>query len=117
MPSDADAIRALSDEFVTAANEGDVDRWMNLFTDDTVWMVPDMPILNGKQALRDWVKPAFFDAFDMTLVNSIVDLEIAEDWAYGRLIDDFTGTLKESGDTITANGKGISSFRKQSDGS
>ena len=116
MSTDADAIRALSDEFVAAANEGNVDRWMNLFTDDTVWMAPDTPILTGKQALRDWVKPAFFDAFDMTLVNSIVDLEIADNWASGRLIDDFTGTLKDGGDTITANGKGISKFRKQPNG-
>ena len=115
MSSDEDAIRALSDEFVAACNESDVDRWMNLFTDDTIWMVPDIPILIGKQALRDWVKPAFFDAFDMTLDNSIVDLEIAGDWAYGRLTDDFTGTLKDSGDTITANGKMVGIFRKQSD--
>ncbi len=117
MPSDADAISALSDEFVAAANDGDVDRWMNIFTEDTIWMVPDTPILTGIQALRDWVKPAFFDPFDMTLVNSIVDIEIAGDWAYGRLVSEFTGTLKESGDTTKANGKGISSFKKQSDGS
>ena len=116
MPSDEDAIRALSDEFVAAANEGNVDRWISLFTDDAVFMVPDMPIMEGKQAIYDGIKAAFFDPFDMTLDNSIVDLDVADGWAYGRLINDFTGTPKDGGNTINANGKMVSKFRKQPDG-
>ena len=117
MSSDEDAIRALSDEFVAAANEGNLDRWMDVFTDDAKFMAPDIPIVEGKQAIHDWVKEAFFDPFDMTLDNAVVDLNIAGDWAFGRLTSSFTGVPKDGGDTISAPAKMISEFQKQPDGS
>ena len=116
MPSDEDAIGALNGEFVASANEGNIDRWIDVFTEDAVMMGPDMPILEGKQAIYDTIKAGFFDPFDLTLDNSIVDLEIADGWAHGRLTSKFIGVPKDGGDTINANAKLTSIFRKQDDG-
>ena len=116
MPSDADAIRALSDEWVAAANEDNLDRWMEIFTDDAIFMAPDTPIQEGKLAIHDWVKEAFFDVFHITLDNSMVDIKVADDFACGRLIASFTGVPKDGGETLRAMAKGTAVFRKQSDG-
>ena len=116
MPSDADAIRALSDEWVAAANEGDLDRWIDVFAEDANFMAPDVPMVVGKQAIYDWAKESFFDVFDMHLDNAIVELDISDDWACGRFTSSFTGTPKDGGDTIKAIAKGLALFEKQSDG-
>ncbi len=117
MPSDADAIRALSDEWVAAANEDNLDRWMEIFTDDAIFMAPDTPIQEGKLAIRDWVKEAFFDVFDITLDNAVVDIDIADNFAYARLTSSFTGVPKGGGDALRAIGKAVAGFQKQADGS
>ncbi len=116
MPNDADAIQALSDEWVATANEGDIDGWVGIFADDAIVMAPDAPIVVGKQAIHDWVKEAFFDVFDITLDNSIVELDVADNWACVRLTSSFTGAPKDGGDTLHAVGKGVGVFRKQPDG-
>ena len=117
MPSDADAIKALNDEWVAALNEGNLDRWIEVFTDDAMFMAPDVPILEGKQAIHDWAKESFFDVFDMTLDNAVVELDIADDWACGRVTSSFTGTPKGGGDTLNGPNKALALFRKQPDGS
>ena len=58
--TDADraAIDALVAEYQAKAMAGDWDAWTALWTQDAVYMVPDMPVLEGREAIR-----ASMDAF------------------------------------------------------
>ena len=116
MPNDTDSINALNDEWVEAINEGNLDRWIEGFTDDSMFMAPDVPILIGKRAIYDWAKVSFFEVFDMTLDNVIVELDVADDWACGRLTSSFTATPKGGGDTLNLPNKVLAVFRKQPGG-
>ncbi len=115
--SDADAIQALAQEWEAAVNSGSAERWLDVWTDDGIFMPPDTPAVKGKQEMLDWGKAAFFDVFDMHVDNSLADLQIAGDWACCRITGTFAGTPKSGGDTLNAVTKGLAVYRKQSDAS
>ena len=61
-------------------------------------------------------EPLFVYLVDMVLVNSLVELDVADTWVCGRATGTFAGPPKGGGDTINGIAKTASEFRKQPDG-
>jgi len=53
-PSDAQAIRQISGDLETAFNAKDVDKILSLYTDNSVFMPPNKPVLRGREPLRSF---------------------------------------------------------------
>ena len=114
---DAEAIiRELADQYTLACNTGDVDLYMSLWDDKAVQMAPDAPAVIGKEQIRAGME-AFFSAFDVELPIVVEEAVIAGDWMFARLSYRESMTPKEGGATSTYDGKDLSIYQKQADGS
>src|SRR5688572_19214980 len=52
--ADAEAVRKLTAEFVTAFNNKDLDTVLGFYTDAAVFMPPNRPLIRGRDALRSF---------------------------------------------------------------
>ena len=88
------------------------DKLAETVTDDVIFLPPDHPIVEGKEAAKAW-----FEEFPplKAFKSSIVDVEGSDDFACVRSVMAMT-MESESGAPVTAVGKWIATFRKQSDG-
>ncbi|MDA2923146.1 nuclear transport factor 2 family protein [Acidobacteria bacterium AH-259-L09] len=115
--SDLEAINGLREEYIAAANAGDVDGWLATLTDDAVFMPPNELAVAGKAAIRSWVVKSFFDPFDIQLSFSHQEVEVAGDWAFVQGRFSYSLTPKAGGEVIEESGKFIDILKRQSDGS
>lgn len=90
----------------------DFDALETLYTEDTVTMSPNMPALEGIQAVRAW-----FDGYPEITAMELTTLEVdgRGDLAYARGI--FEMTVVVEGVSMSDTGKFIEILRKQEDGS
>ena len=114
--ADVDAIKALFAPFSTIVASGDLEGWLNLFTDDIVFMAPNSPITKGKDAIRGRAK-RHFEQFDMEETISIDEIEVSGELAFMRYSYKFKITPKAGGETDHANGKALAILKRQADGS
>lgn len=114
--ADVEAIKTWYDQKTTALKTGDPDSWINLFTEDVVFMMPNEATVEGKEAVQQWGQP-FFDLFDMEEVYKIEEIEVSDNWAFARVNYRFNVTPKTGGEVKQENGKGICMFKRQPDGS
>lgn len=110
------AVNQIYAEYAASLKAGDPDRWTALWTEDGMQLVPDMPALDGKPALRADIG-AFLDAFEVDMAMDNQEVEVAGDWAYARGLYTATLTPKDGSDPIPIDGKYLSIFQKQPDGS
>jgi ketosteroid isomerase-like protein len=106
--TDIATIRKNLEHHVEAMKNRDFDEIMSLYTDDVLFMPPDEPVIEGKEAARRWVEgfPEILD-FDAELVEA----EGAEDLAcvHGT----FSMKIEEEGTPVTRTGKWLASYRRQ----
>ncbi|MCI0388332.1 MAG: SgcJ/EcaC family oxidoreductase [Acidobacteria bacterium] len=116
MSTESDAIRGIAQEYMSAINSGDLDKWLGTLTDDVVFLPPDQPLVSGKNAVREWAKETFFDPFRMKLNLSFDEIEVFGDTAttYGRCTLFLSPT--GGGSATEMVGKFIDIFRRESDG-
>lgn len=110
------AINQIYTEYAASLKAGDPDRWAALWADDGMQLIPDAPALDGKQALRADIG-AFIDAFDIDMTVNTQEVKVAGDWAYARGLYTAIFTPKDGGDPIPIDGKYLSIFQQQPDGS
>ena len=53
--ADVEAITALYDQYMSTIAEGDVERYVALWTEDMILMPPNNPIVEGKEAARQFL--------------------------------------------------------------
>jgi len=114
--ADVEAIKALFVPFSTIVASGDLEGWLNLFTEDVIFMAPNSPVSEGKDAIRGRAK-RHFDQFDMEETISIDEIEVSGDLAFMRYSYAFKITPKAGGETDHANGKALAILKRQADGS
>lgn len=105
---DEAAIRAANETYVTLVRTADWKTLSQLITDDTIWMPPNAPALEGKQALLDWM--ATSSAITEFWVTP-VEIERQGDIALVR------GTFKIGSGEAAVVGKYLEIRRRQADGS
>ena len=82
MSAESDAIHRTLQEYVSAVNAGELNQWLGTLTDDIVFLPPDQPRIDGKDAVRLWAKNNFFDPFQMMLTHSFDELDVVGPMAF-----------------------------------
>jgi len=118
---EADA-RALRDgelaAFVKDWGGKDADRVAAHFADDGNLMVPNAPVMTGKDAIGRGMKDAFSDPkWSLALQPVQVEVSRGGDLGYARGTYVLTATDPTSNKTATEKGRFLTIFRKQADGS
>lgn len=114
--ADVAAITAVMLGLSEAINAADLEAWMSAFADDVIFLPPNEPIIQGKEAIRAWVGP-YFAGMEAQESGQIVEVEVAGDWAWVYSTVEFSGTAMESGETVHETAKSISILERQADGS
>jgi uncharacterized protein (TIGR02246 family) len=115
--ADTRAIRGGEAKWATAWASKDVDRVVSHYADDASVELADVPIMNGKDAIRAGVKQAFADRnFALSFVPAEVEVSRSGDLAYTRGV--YTMTLTDTASTrpVTAKGKYVVVYRKDQSG-
>jgi len=90
---------------------GDLEGWLATLSDECVFMVPGLPALNGKDAIRSWAREYMFDVFDVELDYDFEDLEFvgstAQAWGWFHQ----TLTPKAGGEALVTRGKFLDVFK------
>lgn len=101
-------------EVEAAAEAKDLDRLMEFYADDVVTILPGVPPLEGKAAVRaDWEN--FFNTFDLDREARLVYVHVDGDTAVRRMEWTNTLTPKDGGETIIDTGNCIVGFKKVDD--
>ena len=110
---DIAAIKKLLAESVRFGLDGEWDKFLSMYTDDTVLMSTDHPAVEGKDAARAFLaKWPPIREYSAPLVHA----EGRDDFACAR--GTFTETVEpEPGKLLSMKGKWLGSYRKQQDGS
>ena len=114
--ADAEEVEAQWRTVIATFEDGDVDAFMALTTEDVVLMPPGGSTLSGREAARPLMED-FFGAFDIQIETlSLEEIVVAGDWAFVR--DTYVSRLtpKSGGDTARARGKNVWILRRQADG-
>ena len=112
---DVAAIKKLIDDYLAAANAGDVSAVAAFYTDDAIRMPPNAPAKIGKEAIQSDVQTQL-DQFTIKLGLEVVEVEVAGDWAFGRGSHTITLTPKAGGEPTEDSGKWIEILKRQPDG-
>jgi uncharacterized protein (TIGR02246 family) len=112
MQSDEQAIRALVDDWQSAAADGDLQRLQQLMAEDVIFLTPGQPPMRGRQAFMD----AFREGMKHYRIESsgeIKELRIAADLAYCWTQLDVTVTPHRDGLPMRRSGNVLSILQKQ----
>lgn len=114
--SAASAAEAIWKEYTESLNAGDLERWLDLWTEDGIQMPPDEPAIAGLDSIRAR-NEAVLDKFTIDMGVTNEEVETAGDWAYAR--GTYTARLmpKDGGRPISIDGKYLTILARQPDGS
>jgi uncharacterized protein (TIGR02246 family) len=114
--SAATAAEAIWKEYSESLNSGDLERWLDLWTEDGIQMPPDEAAVVGLDSIRAR-NDAFLDKFTVDIGITNQELQTAGDWAYSRGIYKARLVPKEGGRPISIDGKYLTILARQADGS
>ena len=105
-----EVVYALEDAYET----NDVDRIMEFYADDVVTILPGIPPLEGKEAVRaDW--EYFFDTYELDREAELVYVNVDGNSAVRRMEWTNTLTPKDGSEPIVETGNCIFGFKKVDD--
>jgi uncharacterized protein (TIGR02246 family) len=121
-PPDTSAadLKAIKDgEIAWSADFGakDVDKVVRHYADDATLMMPDAPIITGKDAIRSGVTQMFADK-NLALSFTTTTAQVAKsgDIAYTQGTYSMTATNPKTKKLVSEKGKYLTVYKKQSDG-
>jgi ketosteroid isomerase-like protein len=104
-------------EWAALASEGrEVERMLSYWTDDARVYPPGLPVVSGKAALRDYVQGALaIPGFHITWTSS--EASLSPDGQLAFMLSTNAVTLPgPDGRPVTAHGRAVTIWRKESDG-
>ena len=113
--ADVEVLKKIEEDWGIANNSGDIDKLVSFFTDNAVNIPPNEPALIGKEAIRDWFQQ-FSDKFTMEQEGTVEDVQVSGDLAFTRGTSTTILTPKAGGESPKINGRWVTIYRKQSDG-
>jgi ketosteroid isomerase-like protein len=114
--AEARKLMQLSRDWSAMVGSGDLEASIDIWADDAVMLPPDLPVLSGKAAIREYVLgAASVPGFKISWEPESAHVSDSGDMAYliERNIIEVEG---ENGETIETHGKVITVWRKNSDG-
>jgi len=115
MPNDRESIERRRQEWIAAVNARDVDGYLDLLTDDVVWLPPGQPAISGNQAFASWVGQ-FFERFSYEFVITEPEVRVAGNWAVERGAFQTKLTSLNDGQAGQHAGRYLVLWRKEGDG-
>lgn len=115
---DIAAIKEILKKYEVAANAGDFDSWISLWTDDGVRMPSNGPSRSGVAQITEEMKPAF-EQFTIDIkITSFEEARVFGDIGLSRCSYNLAITPKAGGDKIILepDGKALTIYKKQLDG-
>jgi uncharacterized protein (TIGR02246 family) len=114
--TDVAQVYELCNEVAAAANEGDLARWISLWTDGGIEMPPGAPRRVGKEQIRREMQLLFerFDISNMTVQPE--EVRILGNWAYAHGTYGFEAAPRKTGKIKRYSGKFLAILAKQVDG-
>ena len=114
--ADIQAIQQIHKKAAIAIKNGDVASYVDLYTEDGIYLWPGVPAIVGKDELNEWFEKRFSE-YSAEIEKSIDEIEILGDWAFerGREISKIRNRV--TNEVQLVKGKFINIFKKQSDGS
>lgn len=103
------------DAYVEAINSNNLENFLDMLTDDVVFMAPNAPIMVGKDELRAWATP-YLDAYTVGWEKTELELVVNGDWAYSLYSYREDDTPKAGGPRLQDTGKGIIIYHYDIDG-
>ncbi len=115
MENDEQAIRTLVETWLQATREGNVDKVLDLMTEDVVFLVPGQPPMAGRQAFGEALRAVLGqNAIDST--SKIDEIAVFGDVAYCRSQLEVTVTRKHDNLPMLRKGHALSILRRCDDG-
>jgi uncharacterized protein (TIGR02246 family) len=110
---DVAAIKASPDAFAKTVLAGDWAAYAALYTEDGVFMPPNMPVVEGRAAIQAWMEPfPPFTQYELT----IVQIDGRGNLAFVRGTYSMTLIVEGTPEPIHDIGKYVEIWRKQQDG-
>ncbi|MCB2229816.1 nuclear transport factor 2 family protein [bacterium] len=103
------------ENYVAAINSNDLDSLLEMFTDDVVFMAPNSPVMEGKQALMPWLE-GYLAAYQTHWVKTVDEFVVAGEWAFERYSYKSTDTSLEDGSVYEDTGWGLVIYHRDADG-
>ena len=114
--AEAQALMDLSRQWSGYVASGDLESGMDFWADDAVMLPPDMPVLDGKDAIRDYVEAAAdIPGFKISWEPASAHISRSGDMAYmiERNVTEVDGA---DGNKVITQGKVVTVWRKDSQG-
>lgn len=112
---DESAVRRAHRDYVEAINANDLDRVMDMMTEDVVFLAAGAPPYVGKAAIRPWVA-GYLQAYKTHWDKPVQELVVSGDWAFERYSYTSTDTPLAGGEAVTGTGWGLVIYRRDADG-
>jgi uncharacterized protein (TIGR02246 family) len=115
--SEGEKVMQTSRDWSGVVATGDVEKSLSYWADDAVVMSAGQPLLKGKKEIRKMVEGSFkTPGFKISWDPQSAEVSGSGDMAY--LVEKVTMSMNDStGKTITMHAKGVTVWKKQSDGS
>jgi uncharacterized protein (TIGR02246 family) len=107
-------IREQRQNWIDAINDNDLELVAGYLSSDAVWMPSNMPALNGKNAIAEWMKPSF-ENFDHEFTIENLRIRGAGNWAFEQANFVSRLTPKEGGDPTENEGSYVIIWRWEDD--
>ena len=114
--SDIAAIDEVWRKYESSVNAGDAAKWGSLWTDDGIQMPPDTKSILGRKSIEKSVADSL-STFDNDQDITVLETEVSGDWAFSRGTWISTLTPKQEGQSYLIDGKFMTVFHRQADGS
>ena len=115
--ADVAAIKDTEAAWLKDAQTKDVDKWVAHYTEDASVLIPNAPLLTGKDAISGGIKPMLSDPnFALTFASSKVDVAKSGDLGYTQGTYSMTTTNPATKASYEEKGKYLTVYRKQTDG-
>ena len=110
------AAESIYARYAATLGAGNADAWAELWADDGVQLPPDAPPVVGKSQIREKLR-GVLDAFRFDMQIRTEEARSAGGWASARGTYTATLTPKRGGDPVPIDGKFLTIFARQPDGS
>ncbi|MDQ6636031.1 MAG: SgcJ/EcaC family oxidoreductase [Gemmatimonadota bacterium] len=115
-PDAAPAVDAIFAKYAASLGAGDADAWSTLWVEEGVQLPPDAPPVVGKAAIREKLR-SVLARFHFAMRIRTEEVRTGGDWAFARGTYAATLTPKAGGAPIAIDGKFLTIFLRQPDGS
>ena len=115
--TDIKAVKAVELAWVTDIASKDADKFASYYTDDASLLMPNTPIINGRDNIKAALQPMLADPnFALTFQATRADASRGGDFVYTVGTYSLTTSSPKDKQPVTDKGKYLTVFKKQADG-